>query len=168
MKYSPQVKEAVLKRILDPKNSTTVAATSREFGIPYQTIILWKNQAMKNGVSYEFVGSESNADGEYSTHDKFIMVVETMGMTETELGEYVRSKGIYAEDLEQWRKDCENAPGTKISDTAQLHRTIKDLTRKVNALAKDLELKNKALAEYAALDILRKKSLTIWEEEKEE
>ena len=164
-RYSSEIKEAVLKRILTSQ-SVNLAELSREFGIPYNTINQWKIKALQNGVSYE--SDADKPDTRYTAHDKFIMVVETMGMTEAEIGEYVRSKGIYAEQLEKWRYQCETAPDSEITNVAVLHKTIKDLNKQCTALTKDLEIKNKALAEYAAIEVLRKKTLAIWGEKKVE
>lgn len=51
---------------------------------------------------------DSSPEG-WSTRDKFAAVVESASLNEHELPEYCRKKGIYTEQIEQWRRACENA-----------------------------------------------------------
>lgn len=48
-------------------------------------------------------GTDAQPD-EWSTQDKFLVVVETASMNETELAEYARKKGLY---VEQRRKEAQ-------------------------------------------------------------
>jgi len=75
MGYSPELKEAMLRRLLPPNNES-VAKVSREEGIPQQTLTRWKNEAKANGTP---APTGDNADS-WSTQDKFLIVVETASM----------------------------------------------------------------------------------------
>ncbi|MBE5912256.1 transposase [Pseudobutyrivibrio sp.] len=44
MGYSPELREAMLRRLLPPNNESVVKV-SREEGIPQQTLNRWKNEA---------------------------------------------------------------------------------------------------------------------------
>lgn len=93
MGYSPELKEAMLRRLLPPNNES-VTKVSREEGIPQQTLTRWKNEAKANGTP---APTGDNADS-WSTQDKFL-IVETASMNETELAEYARKKGLYVEQI---------------------------------------------------------------------
>ena len=98
---------------------------------------------------------------------KFHAVVATANMSEVELREYLRSNGIMREDLDNWRKVCEEANEAQAERArAQMSELAKEKA-KVKALSAELQRKEKALAEAAALLVLRKKADAIWGEDEE-
>ena len=90
MNYSPELKDALLRRILPPNNES-ITKISREEGISEQTLRNWRDKARKEG--YAAPGTDAVPD-DWSTQDKFLVVVETASMNETELAEYDRKKGL--------------------------------------------------------------------------
>ena len=91
MNYSPELKDALLRRMLPPNNES-ITKISREEGISEQTLRNWRDKARKEG--YAAPGTDAVPD-DWSTQDKFLVVVETASMNETELAEYARKKGLY-------------------------------------------------------------------------
>ena len=163
MGYSPELKEAMLRRLLPPNNES-VAKVSREEGISQQTLTRWKNEAKANGTP---APTGDNADT-WSTQDKFLIVVETASMNESELAEYARKKGLYVEQIKSWKDACMNANGGVAKEAAKLNRDLKDSQKEVKKLEKELQRKEKALAEAAALLVLSKKANAIWGDPEEE
>lgn len=106
-------------------------------------------------------GNGKNAD-DWSSADKFGVVLETAPMNETELAEYCRGKGLFVEQVATWRKACAeaNVPQAPLS-RQEREQTTRDRKR-IKELERDLLRKEKALAEAAALIILRKKAQAIW------
>ena len=94
--------------------------------------------------------------------DKFLVVVETASMNETELAEYARKKGLYVEQIKAWRDACVNANGGVAREAARLNQELKESEKERRRLEKELSRKEKALAETAALLVLRKKADAIW------
>lgn len=45
----------------------------------------------------------------WSSRDKFSAVMETVTMSQAEVAAYCREKGLYPEQLAQWRLACEQA-----------------------------------------------------------
>ena len=84
MNYSPELKDALLRRMLPPNNES-ITKISREEGISEQTLRNWRDKARKEG--YAAPGTDAVPD-DWSTQDKFLVVVETASMNETELAEY--------------------------------------------------------------------------------
>ena len=158
MNYSPELKEAILRRILPP-NSESITKVAREEGISEQTIRNWRDNARKNGLPAP--GKDSTTD-EWSTQDKFLTVVETAGFNETELAEYARQKGLYVEQIKEWRDACMNANGGVAKEAARLNRELKESEKERKKLEKEIQRKEKALAEAAALLVLSKKANAIW------
>ena len=72
------------------------------------------------------------------------------------LGAFLRREGVYLAELEQWRKLAANAlSGTKKQAPSKELRRLKA----------ELARKEKALAETAALIVLKKKVAEIWGDE---
>ena len=84
MHYSDELKDALLRRMLPPNNES-INKIAREEGISEQTLRNWRNKARAEGIAAP--GKDAVAD-EWSTQDKFLIVVETATMSETELAEY--------------------------------------------------------------------------------
>ena len=89
-------------------------------------------------------------------------------MNEAALSAYCREKGLYPEQVEQWRGACEQANDWDRAQTQQLKTNRRSDERRIKELEQDLRRKEKALAETAALLVLRKKAQAIWGEPEDE
>lgn len=158
MYYSQELKDTMLRRMLPP-NSESIAKISREEGISEQTLRNWRDGARRKG--YAAPGKEGAPDN-WSTQDKFLIVVETAVMNETELAAYAREKGLYVEQINSWKDACINANGGLAREAARLNRELKASEKERRKLEKELQYKEKALAEAAALLTLSKKARAIW------
>jgi len=164
MNYSPELKEAVLRRMLPPNNES-ISKISKEEGISEQTLRNWRDKARADGIAAP--GTDASAE-DWSTQDKFLTVVETSGMNESDLAEYARKKGLYVEQIKAWRDACMNANGGIAKEAARLNRELKESEKERKRLEKELARKEKALAETAALLVLRKKADAIWGDPEDE
>ena len=158
MNYSPEYKEAMLRRMLPPNNES-IKKIAKEEGLSEQTLRNWRDKARKEG--YAVPGKDSTPD-DWNTQDKFLIVVETASLNETELAEYARKKGLYVEQIKAWKDACMNANGGIAKEAARLNRELKDSQKERIKLEKELQRKEKALAEAAALLVLSKKANAIW------
>ena len=164
MNYSPEYKDSILRRILPPNNES-ITKIAREEGLSEQTIRNWQNKARKEG--YAAPGKDAVPD-DWSTQDKFLIVVETASLNETELAEYARKKGLYVEQIKAWKDACMNANGGIAKEAARLNRELKESQRERKKLEKEIQRKDKALAEAAALLVLSKKATAIWGDPEDE
>ena len=78
-------------------------------------------------------------------------------MNEAELSAYCRSRGLYAEQIQQWRQACEQANDWDHTQNQRLKSARKEDKHSISTLEKELKRKEKALAEAAALLVLQKK-----------
>ena len=76
MYYSQELKDSIIRRLLPPNNES-ISKIAKEEGIAEQTLRNWQKQAREGGVAVP--GKDSSSD-EWSTQDKFLIVVETAGM----------------------------------------------------------------------------------------
>ena len=164
MNYSQELKNAMLKRMLPPNNES-ITKISREEGIPEATLQRWRSKARKDG--YAAPGTAAVPD-DWSTQDKFLVVVETASMNETELAAYAREKGLYVEQIKAWKDACVNANGGVAKEAARLSKELKASEQERKRLEKELQYKEKALAETAALLTLSKKARAIWGDPEDE
>ena len=164
MNYSPEFKEAMLRRMLPPNNES-IKKIAKEEGLSEQTLRNWRDKARKEG--YAAPGTDASPD-DWSTQDKFLIVVETASLNESELAEYARKKGLYVEQIKAWKDACMNANGGIAKEAARLNRELKDSQKERKMLEKELQRKEKVLAEAAALLVLSKKANAIWGDPEDE
>lgn len=165
MHYSKQRKESVLAKMLPPIN-VSVAQLSKQEGISQATLYLWRKSARAQGRLMP--DSDHNNPEQWSSQDKFAAVLETASLNENELGEYCRKRGLYPEQLQAWRRACEQANDWDREQVRVNQQTSKAERQRMKALERELARKEKALAETAALLVLRKKANAIWGEGEDE
>lgn len=139
----------------------TIPAIVKETGLPQATLYEWRKKARAKARG---AGRQSDASQKWSSESKFQMVVETMPLSAAELGEYCRRKGVYPEQIAEWKMACMGANEQRETRREEQKNTVKMLTGEVKTLKKELRVKEKALAETAALLVLRKKLNAIWGE----
>ena len=108
-----------------------------------------------------------NAD-KWSSQDKFMVVLETANLTEIEFSEYCREKGIYPEQVKEWKEACINANDNAREKSTKVGKELRVERKEKEKLEKELARKEKALAEAAALLVLRKKADAIWGTDEED
>ena len=157
--YSKKLKESVFKRLA---NGEKVPALAKELNIPKNTLYTWRTKVLKGS------STTSKKASKWSSKDKFQAILETASLSELETSKYCRNKGIHLRELNSWIKQCQNANDAKIADPQKLEESLKNEQQKNKELAKELRYKEKALAETAALLVLRKKANAIWGKPKED
>ncbi len=158
MKYSPERKEAVLKKMLPPHNRA-LSELAREEGISEATLYNWRKEARAQGRLLP--DGDQTPEG-WTSRDKFAAVLESAALSEAELGEYCRKRGLYPEQIRTWRAACEQANDWDREQQRQLKASQQADQKRLRELERELQRKEKALAEAAALLVLRKKAQAIW------
>jgi transposase-like protein len=158
MGYPRERKEAVLKKMLAPHNRS-IKELAEEEGISEGTLYNWRKAA--RGEGRLMPDGDSTPQGWAST-DKFAAVLETAAMNEAELSAYCRQRGLYPEQIQAWREACEQANDWDRTQHKRLKEARKGDEKRIKELERDLQHKEKALAETAALLVLRKKAQAIW------
>lgn len=161
--YSKELKDSITTRLIT--GETSASDLSRETGISINTIYRWRDKAKKTGISST---TKFKSADKWSTQDKFQIVLETAVMNEIELAEYCRKKGLYPQQVKDWRDACMQANGGVAEEASRLNLELKKSEQEKKKLEKELKRKEKALAEAAALLVLRKNAEAIWGEQEEE
>jgi transposase-like protein len=161
-KYSKEFKESIIARMLPPEN-VSVPDLVRETGIPKDTLYTWRSQYRnKQGSPVGFCRSRS----QLSNEDKLAIIIETAPLSEVELGEYCRRKGLYSEQIAGWKRTFIQSETTATNKAER--EQVKRLTKLNKTLQSELNRKEKALAEAAALLVLEKKLQALLEDREDE
>ena len=149
--YSTRFKEAILKKL--SQSNLPVSQFARQEGINLSTLYSWQKQFKTTGFSV----SKVIPPDKWSAEEKFSIVLETAILSEVEVSEYCRSKGLYPEQIKAWKRACIAANSTGVSQQKKTTPESKADKKRIKQLEKELNRKEKALAETAALLVLRKK-----------
>ncbi len=162
MGYSIQVKEAVLQKVLHGNKPHHEIAM--EYGIGKSTISKWLRQYKQNGSIN--LKSKEKRPKDWTSEGRITALITTGSMSPEECASWCRKKGIFPHHLEQWKKDA--ISGMAVGSRKKQSEVEKQLRKENSALKKDLNRKEKALAETAALLVLKKKAQAIWGEPEED
>ena len=163
-RYSVEKKANVLKKLLPPHNFPIAEVSAME-GISEATLYNWRLQAKEQGVPVPGSGKTSD---QWSAEAKLAVVIETASMNESELSEYCRSKGLYPEQVKEWKQACIQGQLSEVERRKQEREQAKQDKKEIKELKRELQRKEKALAETAALLVLRKKYNALWGEKEDD
>lgn len=153
MKYSAEFIEQALVKV-HSRGGRTIRSVAEELGVKFETVKRWLK--VHTVVRTDVVDKEKHAH-EWRREEQLQALLETHGLSEEELRAWCRERGLFPHHLEEWRAAfCapEKAPAKASSTLA--------LTKENTKLKKELQRKDKALAEAAALLVLQKKFQALW------
>lgn len=162
--YAPERKEALLRKLLPPHN-LPVAELARQEGMSEQTLYNWRKQAKAGGAA---VPGDQKLTDNWSAEAKLAVVIETAPLSEIELSEYCRSKGLYPQQVKAWKAACLTGQHSAKAQTQADREQAKADKKRIRQLEHELNRKEKALAEAAALLVLRKKLNAYWGDDSED
>ena len=163
MRYSKELKSSIITKMLPP-NHQSLRLIQQETGVPEGTQKLWRKEIRGKG----FAAPAGERQSEQCIRDKYLIVVETSTLSEIELAEYCRKKGLYVEQVKSWQDNCIQANGGVAQELALSQRREKEKEKELKQVKKELQRKESALAETAVLLVLRKKANAIWGPKDEE
>ena len=160
-RYSSQFKKAILNKL--SQSGLSVRKFAEQEGINISTLYSWQKQFNTSGLNVSKVSSTDK----WSSEEKFAAVLETSALSEIELSEYCRVKGLYPEQIKAWKQACIAGNTTKPNKRVKQTPEQKADKKRIKALERELRRKEKALAETAALLVLGKKYDAYWKEKED-
>lgn len=155
--YPEEFKAKMVQKLARP-GGPSARALSRETGVSQTTLSRWLRGAGK------VVGMATTKDKrpqDWTAQEKLDAVLEAEGLSDDELGAFLRRKGLHEAHLARWRAAMQSAlerkPKKRSGNTKE--------ARKIRQLERELQRKEKALAEASALLVLKKKAQAIWGDE---
>lgn len=153
----------MIERMLHPDGPSAYALAA-ESNLPQSTLARWKREALTmSGMSRKNKkkgGTKKRK--QWTVEERLRLIHEASQLSEEELGAFLRREGLHAGQLEQWREAVHVAFGKQTPET---RRRTQENSKRIRALERELERKDKALAESAALLWLKKKATEIWGDE---
>lgn len=159
--YTKAFKIEAVKKVLLRGEGVPLTAVARSLNVNARTLLYWvqKIPSETNNRIPSRGDTIQKSPYNWTSQEKFEAITNSTSLTGEELNEFCRKKGIFPHHLETWKKEFIEAQNKKNSDKAGEIRELKNEIKKLNA---DLNRKDKALAEAAALLILKKKAQEIW------
>jgi transposase len=172
MQYSDMFKNKMIQKMTGP-DAISATALSKQVDVPQSTLSKWLRMAGV-GPSYGFPNNaheytkmaklkNPQRPNDWSAEDKLKVIVEAASLDDEQLGAFLRKKGLHQTHLEQWRSQMLNALQNGSSKKKSREKNVD--AKRIRALEKELNRKDKALAETAALLVLKKKVQEIWGDE---
>ena len=126
-RYPKEMKEAIVARLLE--EDVVVMDIQKETGVGINTLYRWRDEA-KNKRGLSATTKYKNAD-KWSSQDKFTVVLETANLSEIEFSEYCREKGIYPEQVKEWRDACINANDSTKEANSKSSKELREERKKI-------------------------------------
>lgn len=170
--YSEAFRRRMVER-MSPPEGMSATLLSEEVGVAQSTLSRW----LRDAATVEIVAKRKKArvaapsasavvsrpTSSWTAEEKFALVLEAAGLDDAELGGWLRAKGLHEEDLTRLHEEVRSAAVTGLAP-ARAKATAPEQKR-IKELEKELKRKDAALAEAAALLVLRKKAVALWGEE---
>jgi len=169
-RFTQSFKIQAVEKALTRTESTNIVDIAESLGVGYSTLQKWiaksRNQAFSTVSGEQLSGlplvTKEKRPQDWSQEDRLNLVIRCASLDEEALGALCRQQGLYPHHVKQWRGDF--VSGETVNSKANNPSEVKVLRAENKALKKELNRKDKALAETAALLVLQKKVRAIWEE----
>jgi transposase len=179
--YSDEFRDQMVKKMLTGRTATSLAD---EVNVPQPTLSNWLKKAAlrserataetmkrsaptlrkKASTAKSAAAPTARRPSEWTAEEKFAAVMEAAGLPNESLGEWLRTNGLHEADLAAFREEVREAAVAGMS----AKRVSSPDAKRVKELERELRRKEAALAETAALLVLRKKAVALWGEEGED
>lgn len=165
--YSESFRSRIVSRLVGPR-AISATALSKEVGISQGTLSRWLREASRVPVTVSDDREEtSNGSAQerfrrrmqdWTSEEKLRVVLESMKLSDAELGAFLRREGLHEVQLREWREAALEA----LEQPSVSGKKRKKEAKRIRELEKELRRKEKALAEAAALLVLEKKLQVLW------
>src|SRR3546814_411472 len=129
------------------------------------SLYAWRKQAKAEGGR---VPGDKKLPDSWPAEARFAVVLETAALSEIELSEYCRRKGLYPEQVNAWRQACISGQLSVQAQRQAEREQAKADKKRIRELERELRRKDKAPAEAAAILVLRKKLNAYWGDDSED
>lgn len=162
--YSDVFRSRMVERMVGP-GAVSANALALEVGVSQNSLSRWLREARSlQGMSETSKGSRKGRERskkKWSGAEKLRIVMEASALTGSDLGALLRREGVHEAELREWRAAAEAA----LQEASRSKAKPSNELKRIKELERELDRKEKALAETAALLVLKKKVQAIWGDE---
>jgi transposase len=169
--YSEGFRNRMVERLSGP-HAPSANELAGETGVAQSTLSRWLKGAatvapkMAHRDKQKTGSASSKRPQDLSAEQKVALVLEAAAVPEAELGAFLRRKGVHEAKLAEWRQQVTQGAVAALRGPSKRDRKAASIeARRVRDLERELARKEKALAEAAALLVLKKKAQAIWGDE---
>ncbi|WP_085983722.1 IS3 family transposase [Methylomonas methanica] len=149
--YSDEFREQALAKVYN-RGKRTIQDIADESNLSIHTLKNWMKSSTPTDTSSPNVGKRPQ---DWLPEERLLALHESHGISGEALNAWCRQRGLFAHQLAQWKSDfCAVTSARSGGNDSQTLRTLKAENQR---LERELNRKDKALAEAAALLILQKK-----------
>lgn len=155
-RYTEAFRNQALQKVYS-RGDRGVKAVAEELNINHWTLKNWMRTHKERSTSK--AGERRPKD--WSLAERLQMLLDSHGMDEEALSGFCRERGIFQHHLQHWREVFESSAAEGLQASRSELRDLKEVNK---GLRSELNRKDKALAEAAALLVLQKKYQALWED----
>ena len=153
--YTEAFREQAVEKVLQ-RGHKTIQTLADELNVNHYTLKNWLKTYQRGSMPKE---PASKRPEDWRTEERFQLLMESSALEGEALNAFCRQQGLFTHPLETWKK------AFLLSQQSVTKMTSDKVLRNENKrLKKELNRKEKALAETAALLVLQKKFNAFWEE----
>ena len=165
MKYSNGFRARMVQHMVGPEGIGAIKL-AEEIGVHQTTLSRWVREASgeekrerrgENVESAQVRERLSVRPDDLPPAEKYRLVMEASTLSEDELGAFLRRNGLHEAQLQEWRQKVEEAALGALGSPKKRRRGKSPEAKRVEQLERELNRKDKALAEVTALLALKKK-----------
>lgn len=170
MKYSSGFKARMIQRMAAP-DPISANRLARDVGVSQNTLSRWLRETSQ---ARDVKGNGNVAQlcfvrpGDLPAVEKYRLVMEASRLSDDELGEFLRRNGLHEAQLEEWRRKVEESALGALGKPKKSRRGKSPEAKRIKQLERELNRKDRALAEVTALLALKKKLADLFGEDEDE
>lgn len=149
-RFSIEKRQAIVAKALDRKNQT-LREVAEANGVGFSTLQKWLKLSRDGKPSHP----DKPLSHKLTRAEQFRLLCEAESLDENALGTFCRKHGIFSYQLQQWKDEFMSNDNQDKNQSRDPE--LKKLKAEIKLLKKELNRKDKALAETSALLILKKK-----------
>ncbi|MGQ3665297.1 IS3 family transposase [Citrobacter braakii] len=146
-----------------PPYSWSLRQVARKLELSPSVVAKWRLELVQKGLLPENEKISSVDGNEWTPERRFSVVLETATLSEMDLADYCRRMGLFVEQVKEWRMISVKAHEMKMTENLRTDKALRETRSRLRELEKELLRKDKALAEAAALLMLREKFNALWD-----
>lgn len=154
--YTPAFRAQALAKVFN-RGTRNVQSIATELNMSYHTLKNWMREEKKKAPSLSERGARRPSD--WSAAERLQALLDTHALDEAARNAWCREQGVYPQQLHAWRLEIEQG---ETPETGAARRELRELKEANQQLERELNRKEKALAEAAALLVLQKKYQALW------
>jgi len=158
-KYQSGFREQALRRVFARGRDQTIDDIAIDLNMNVGTLRGWMRNAMLD--QKDPPPKAAKASG-WSAPQRLQALAESHDLKDEALNSWCRERGLFVHDLTNWRSEFCAQPAVSSREESQDLRQLRQANQQ---LQREVNRKDKALAEAAALLVLQKKYQALWADE---